>query len=222
VACYVGDERLEIVRVLSDSARGSAAVNNKASVDGATPMMRCCESGAINCAKLLHDRGGDINALDNEGCSVLHWALQVSGAVSACSSLRCANVCPVSCVQFGRDDIVEWLLSLGAKRCPGRCMKCQLWSKMMDRRKQMARNAVSHGGRVGAGGDDSGGGTASPRLVEDTETVLQQEFGEMDLMEEIRKMKVEYSLLAGQGVGATAGDGAVAKPAKKSRGKGRS
>jgi hypothetical protein len=40
-----------------------ADVINKASdSDGATPLMRCCESGALDCAQLLVERGADINA----------------------------------------------------------------------------------------------------------------------------------------------------------------
>eukprot|EP00854_Cymbomonas_tetramitiformis_P008098 gene8098-9622_t len=40
-----------------------ADVINKASdSDGATPLMRCCETGAEECAELLLERGADINA----------------------------------------------------------------------------------------------------------------------------------------------------------------
>jgi len=52
---------VKVVELLS--VEKFADVINKASdSDGATPLMRCCESGALDCAQLLVERGADINA----------------------------------------------------------------------------------------------------------------------------------------------------------------
>ena len=75
VACAVGDRRLEVVRVIVDSHPECA--NMAATGDGATPLMRCCESGALMLSKYLYEHGGEPNAMDRDGRSVLHWALQV-------------------------------------------------------------------------------------------------------------------------------------------------
>ena len=51
--------------------------------------------------------------------------------------------------------MVAWLLSVGAKKCPGRCVKCQLWMKIFDRRNAAL---VASTPRTGSGADAGSGG----------------------------------------------------------------
>ena len=60
----------------------------------------------------LVERGADVNAMDAKGVCVLHYAMQSS-----------------------EYDMAIWLQSVGAKRCSGRCNRCALFLKMVDRRR---------------------------------------------------------------------------------------
>lgn len=72
VACYVGDDRTNIVEALLNGPQvphellyrctclkmkyvrfrqGAAVLNSHATLDGATALMRCCESNAVECVK---------------------------------------------------------------------------------------------------------------------------------------------------------------------------
>ncbi len=78
VACAIGDIRFEIVKALVNASPATA--NLHATGDGATPLMRCCESNATELTKLLVEHGADVNDVDKEGHCVLHWALQASSS----------------------------------------------------------------------------------------------------------------------------------------------
>jgi ankyrin repeat protein len=74
---------VKVVELLS--VEKFADVINKASdSDGATPLMRCCESGALDCAELLVERGADINA-ENIRNGALSLRLRPSPCGSCCS-----------------------------------------------------------------------------------------------------------------------------------------
>ena len=42
--------------------------------DGATPLIRACESGSVGCIELLVAAGADVNALNSAGQSALYIA----------------------------------------------------------------------------------------------------------------------------------------------------
>ena len=53
IACFCSDDRAVIVKSLLDVLPDTVAVNARSPLDGATPLMRCCEAGSVNCAKLV-------------------------------------------------------------------------------------------------------------------------------------------------------------------------
>lgn len=151
IACLGGDSRYDMVKLLSSPKYGGF-LDFVSDVDGGTPLHRCAESGAIECAKLLHERGGNILAETAAGHSVVHIALQ-----------------------HGHPGFAEWAMANGAKPCRGRCMKCQLSLKLLKRRRA-AQNTPT---------------TDSPQGGETMEDVLEEEFGDISLADEIAKLKQE-------------------------------
>lgn len=136
-----------------------ADVVNKASdSDGATPLMRCCETGAEECAELLLERGADINAENVRNERPLHIAFQHSHL-----------------------GLAEILLKAGAKKCAGRCMKCQLSLKQLLRRQKRTEEEKLRQEKQ----------DVSPVVVETAAVVLEEEFGNIDLAQEIARLKQE-------------------------------
>ena len=118
-ACSVGDERMEIIKCLCEAPYG-AAINIRADADGATPLMRCCESGAIECAKYIVSRGADVNMVDNSGCGVLHWALQVG----VCSCVPRVGVVSIALVAHALVTTFGCLSRHVLGRSSRRCASC--------------------------------------------------------------------------------------------------
>ena len=66
----------------------NADINIRSDSDGATPLMRLCETEGytdnhLESAKVLVERGADINVEDINGCTALHRAFSGGHAVLA-------------------------------------------------------------------------------------------------------------------------------------------
>jgi ankyrin repeat protein len=59
IACAEG--QLECVKLLCEASY-AGIINKQSSSDSATPLLRCCENGSLEVAKVLLDAGADIDA----------------------------------------------------------------------------------------------------------------------------------------------------------------
>mmetsp|Transcript_45052 Transcript_45052/g.84058 ORF Transcript_45052/g.84058 Transcript_45052/m.84058 type:complete len:272 (+) Transcript_45052:238-1053(+) len=157
---------VKVVDLLSVE-RFADVINKASDSDGATPLMRCCETGALDCTQLLFQRGADINCENIRNERPLHIAFQ-----------------------HGHFEIAEFLLKSGAKKCAGRCMKCQLSLKQLQRRLKRDQEEKAREEKQ----------EKSASAVESVEDILEQEFGGIDLAEEIARMKAEGGLYGGLGL----------------------
>lgn len=134
-------------------------------------------------SQLLVDRGADVNHVNSAGHSVLHVAFQ-----------------------FGHIPCAQFLLSVGARKCPIRCLKCQLSLKMLDRRaaKAAAEEAAAAANR------------ARIEAERRDRAALVAELGDVNLGDELAKLSRALSLRPG-----TDGLATKARCKGKSKGKGK-
>ena len=93
--------------------------------------------------------------------------------------------------QNGHMDVAEFLLQNGARKCAGRCMKCQLSLKQLQRRQKRTQEEQARERKE----------LVTP-LAETAEDVLEEEFGNLDFAEELARLKAEMGG-GGGGMGAS-------------------
>lgn len=181
--------------------------------------------------ELLISRGANVNHVNTAGQSVLHVALhhghlRVAKCVpSLARTHRARHPCArgLLCSPFVRLDR-PWclpdalgrpvmreprrrhLLRAGGRKCPGKCLKCNLNLKMLERqaaKREAARSAAA-------------ATEVTEPQAEDRDTVLQEEFGGISLSEEIAKLKAG-GIAGGITGGAGGGPGSGGSRSKKRR-----
>ena len=145
ISCTNG--HLETVKLLV--GYGNAEMNNPASADGFTALMRCCEHKHYDCAAYLLEMGANVNAQDRWGHTSLHWAL------------------------IHHPPLVPKLMEHGGKPCPWRCAKCEANLKKFDeQRAREARRAASKGEPASPQkGNGEAGGAAGAAAADEGSTL---------------------------------------------------
>lgn len=139
--------------------------------------MRCCEGGEkarsgtvpterfIDCAGQLIDAGCDINATNFAGNTALHVAFQ-----------------------HRKNEMADFLIGAGAKPCKNRCQKCSLNIKIRDRAGRATKKTSADTNKCH--------NTNTNALTKEAsaDEVLEEEFGNVDFMQELARMKAETGL----------------------------
>ena len=146
--------------------RESCNMDTQSDSDGYTPLMRCCEVGQVT--KLAENADRRFYDCANE-------------LVTAGSDLHVVNFAGETALhvafQFRQNGIAELLIANGGKPCPKKCQKCALNMKIRARAK--GKGARS---------------TDAPNKKEEVQTVIDEEFGDIDFMQELNRMKMETGL----------------------------
>ena len=179
---------------------------------GDTALHIACAAGQLECVKLLcgaehsdiinressSDAATPLLRCCEHGDVEVARALLERGALLHVKNVRDETALHVA-FEKGHTELAAYLLSQGAKRCSAKCMKCQLCIKLLARRQErvVISEAQQH--------------PAPKAAVEDVQLVLDEEFGCIDLQEELNKLKSEDELamlLDSLGEGESGGDSA--------------